>query len=358
MIIVAVILSTLTVSQPCSSVKAQHSFGIMSLPPTANLTVVGIDGSAVFVSSSMLESLPFIRAPGGYKNKVGTITGPDNYTGVAFNTLANLVGGVNSSEILRVVATDGYNLNFTYSQVNGNFPTYNKTGYPTSPTLPITPIVAYYKNDQNITAGGPLRSAIVGDEALITDSKYWVQQVIRLEVLWIHDLAITSVKPSKTVVGRSYQCHINVTVLNMGGYSEIFNVTLYANSTVINLQTLTLGARMSSTLSMSWDTTAFSYGNYNVTATASVVKFETSTGNNVLKNTLVLVTVPGDTNGDHTVNVLDLILVASHLGHTNGDGHTPYSADWYKCMNTDVNNDGQHNVLDLITCASHLGQNW
>jgi len=56
-----------------------------------------------------------------------------------------------------------------------------------------------------------------------------------------------------------------------------------------------------------------------------------------------------------TNTVLDLILVAIHLGHINGDDHLPYSAEWYQCMNTDLNNDNDHNVLDLILVAISLG---
>jgi hypothetical protein len=93
-------------------------------------------------------------------------------------------------------------------------------------------------------------------------------------------------------------------------------------------------------------------------ATADTVSGETDTADNTFNDSWVEVTIPGDTNGDQTVNVLDLILVANHLGHTNGDGHTPFTTDWYKCMNTDVQGDNVHNVLDLIICANHLGQHW
>lgn len=46
-----------------------------------------------------------------------------------------------------------------------------------------------------------------------------------------HDIAITSVATSKTVVGQSYNSDINVTVTNQGDYIETFNVTTYYNLT-------------------------------------------------------------------------------------------------------------------------------
>jgi hypothetical protein len=114
----------------------------------------------------------------------------NTYTGVSLNTLANLVGGLNSSEVLMVNASDDYHMNFTYSRVaNGNFLTFNSTtGNPTSPTEPIVPIVAYYNNSQLIPGksnggGGPLRIAIVGNDRLVTQGKYCVKWILEVKVL-------------------------------------------------------------------------------------------------------------------------------------------------------------------------------
>ncbi len=49
-----------------------------------------------------------------------------------------------------------------------------------------------------------------------------------------------------------------------------------------------------------------------------------------------------DINGDGTVNVLDLVRVATSLGSQNAG--------------TDINGDGTVNVLDLVTVAQHLGE--
>jgi hypothetical protein len=118
-----------------------------------------------------------------------------NFTGVSLNTLANLVGGLNSTEVLMVVATDGYKRNFTYAQVvNGDFSGLTNdsaTGNPTSPTKPIVAIIAYYNNSQLIPAGpggrGPLMVAIVGNDSLVTPGKLWVK--------WVDEIGILNTAP-------------------------------------------------------------------------------------------------------------------------------------------------------------------
>jgi hypothetical protein len=114
----------------------------------------------------------------------------------------------------------------------------------------------------------------------------------------------------------------------------------------------------SKTITFTWKTTDFAKGNYTINACIWPVEDEADTEDNTLTNGWVIVTIPGDVEFDKTVIVLDLILIANHLGHFNGEEHIPYSKEWYDCMNTDINSDNQHNVLDLIICANHLGETW
>jgi len=51
-----------------------------------------------------------------------------------------------------------------------------------------------------------------------------------------HDVAVTNVTPSKTVVGQNYSMSINVTVQNQGDYNETFNVTAYYGNATITSQ--------------------------------------------------------------------------------------------------------------------------
>lgn len=190
-----------------------------------------------------------------------------------------------------------------------------------------------------------------------------VEAAIVTSPLGVHDVAVTNLQRLKTIVGQGYSCKLNVTVQNQGDFTETFDVTAYASAmlppaatcrtTIVNL----LKGEIR-TVTMIWDTTLWAYGNYTMSAVADTVLGETDTVDNTFFDSWVKVTIPGDTNGDQVVNVLDLILIATHLGHINGDGHTPFTLDWYKCMNTDVQGDNVHNVLDLILCASHLGQHW
>lgn len=184
-----------------------------------------------------------------------------------------------------------------------------------------------------------------------------------------HNVAVQNLTGSATIIHSGRTINIIYNATNLGNVAETFNIIvaystsladvppLYNQSVTIHSETVSLGPGSKITHTFAWNTSGLSYGLYGISVCTTPVHGETETGDNQLVSA-ILITIQGDTNGDRTVNVLDLILVANHLGHTNGDGHLPYSIDWYKCMNTDLNNDGQHNVLDLILCANHLGQHW
>jgi len=172
----------------------------------------------------------------------------------------------------------------------------------------------------------------------------------------VHDVAVTNVASSKTVVCQGFNCcDIDVTVANQGGYTETFNVTAYANYTatgnttcIVTFMNVTLAIGTSTNLTFDWNTTGFAKGNYTLSAYAEPVQGETQTADNVLTDGIVKVTIVGDVNGDGKVNLIDVFSVALAYGSYPGD------PKWNP--NYDINNDGKINLTDYFTTALNYGK--
>jgi hypothetical protein len=164
----------------------------------------------------------------------------------------------------------------------------------------------------------------------------------------VHDVAITSLTSpyAKTVIGKGYNGNLTVTAQNLGEYAEIFNVTVYVNTTAINTFNSSLA---SETRVFVWNTTGFAYGNYTISAYAWPVSGETNTANNNM-TVWVTVTIPGDLNGDFKVSLADLVLLANAYGSVPGD------SKWNP--NADVSGDGKVSLTDLVLMANHYGQHY
>lgn len=172
------------------------------------------------------------------------------------------------------------------------------------------------------------------------------------------DIAVLNSTISKTVLGRGSSMTINMAIKNLGIPTETITSAIYANTTLLTQQTTSLAGGNILTISYNWSALGFAYGNYTIKSVVSPVPGETDVANNNYTAGRVAVTIIGDINYDHKINVLDLILVALHLNQPAGSGYTPYSGSWYLSMNCDLNSDGKINVLDLIAVATHLGQHW
>jgi hypothetical protein len=321
------------------------------------LTLVAVNGTQLVLHSADIGSLPSYTGFGGFENVLGNIKDLGNYTGVPLTALCSLVGGINSSQYLLVNASDGYTMLFSYAQVSGHFVAYNSTTGQVVQNPPLfTPILAYYMNGANLTYddGAPIKIAIVGPEGFVTNSTLWVKWVTKLEIIRNDEIAVTAVTPSKTVFAgpaNTRTCAVNVTVENLGGYPETFNVTLYANSTVIStIVNVSLAKNTSEILLFSWNTTSFAYGHYMISATATKVPYEINTKNNTCAGGTVTVTIIGDVNGDFKVNILDVVKITSIYGTKRGQsGFNP---------NCDLGDYGVINILDVVLCTSHYGEKY
>lgn len=160
-----------------------------------------------------------------------------------------------------------------------------------------------------------------------------------------HEVAVSNVVSSKTIISQGYSTHVNVTVANYGSYSETFMVTAYANGTSIGSQNVTLSSGNSTTITFIWSTASFARGRYTLSAYASPVPGETDTSDNTFMDpTVVKVTIPGDVNGDGRVDISDAALLGLYWLQ-----HVPPASS-----NVDINGD---RVVD-ISDAAIVGMNW
>jgi hypothetical protein len=168
------------------------------------------------------------------------------------------------------------------------------------------------------------------------------------------DIAVTNVtttkdgcKPRPTVPDDMF-VKVNVTVFNKGSTPETFTVTLYANLTAIDTQTVTaLAPSAQATLNFRWNTTGWAHGNHTISATATVAG-DVNMSDNTFTNGIIRVTIPGDISGDGIVDIYDAILMA------NSYSATPKSPNW--SPNADIKTDDIVDIYDAIVLANHYNQ--
>ena len=163
----------------------------------------------------------------------------------------------------------------------------------------------------------------------------------------IHNIATTNITPQKLIVGQGFSTNINVTIANLGTFTETFRVTVYANTTSIWSQVLTLTSGNFTTVTFTWNTTGFTKGNYTVSAIADRVEGETATGDNTISK-IVIVTIPGDLSGNFDVQLNDLVILA--MAYSSEPGKPNWNAV------ADIDNNGIVGLSDLVIMARNYGK--
>jgi hypothetical protein len=185
----------------------------------------------------------------------------------------------------------------------------------------------------------------VTDDDDSTDSTIAVK-----EVFLRPDLAVLSVNVSKTVVGEGYNVTVKVVVENQGDSFETLNITIYATSTLIMMENITLDRRESATLNFTWDTSDWEKGNYTVNAFVNPVEEELDTGDNLFSDGLVLITIAGDVDGDKDIDIYDIVSIATTYGIVAPD-------PMYQ-SNNDIDGDGDIDIYDVVAAAGNYGKSW
>jgi outer membrane protein assembly factor BamB len=189
-----------------------------------------------------------------------------------------------------------------------------------------------------------------------------------------HDVGVDGVIVAKTVVGgysavlgEGLGLNMSVTVTNFGTFTEIFNVTIYANTTQEASENITLTSGQSAIVNVSWRTNppTLAYGNYTISACADTVEGETDIENNNNSNVgLLVVAGAGDLTGgtanafdfvpDGNVNIIDVAVVSKVM--TQNSPPAP--------ANCDVSGptvgmpDGKIDISDVALAAKHFGNHY
>jgi len=167
-----------------------------------------------------------------------------------------------------------------------------------------------------------------------------------LTITWC-DIAVINVVPSKTVVGKGFTSSINVTVRNEGTQTETFYLTAHYNGISIDTQEVTLEGGNSAIVVFLWNTTNVVKGVYTIGATATPLPNEDDVLDNTYTDGHVMVTIPGDVDGDRAVDSDDLHLSAGAYGKSFGNPtFNP---------NADIDSDCEVDLNDLYILARNYG---
>jgi len=314
--------TTIYVYPPLSSVSSGDTFNInVTIADVANLT--GWEFRLFYLNSvlncSAIAEGPFLKS-GGSTFKVFNITNNYNST---------------HGRILAACALQGMNVS-----VNGTGVAAIVTFKALFPGNTPLDLIDTKLSDEKIPAQPIPHTAIDGTVYVTGTSP---------------DVAVTFVKPLKTVIGKSYTGDTNVTVENHGGFPATFNVTAFANTTAFASANISLAIGSSDIITLSWNTSTFAYGNYTIKAIADTVPGETDTADNTYISVIqVHVGVPGDVSSsaqgvyDKKCDMKDIAYLVI-LFNTK-----PTSPNWNP--NADVNDDGVVNMKDIAIAIVFFNQ--
>ncbi len=155
---------------------------IVMVRPQPSILEVTVGDTTHDYSLGDLMEFEVVSKLGGYKNSMGTLTGPTNYTGVAMLDLLLDVGNLPSNYEMIAVASDGYSVTYSQDIVEGTTVGYDQDTGETIGDINCEMIVAYYEDSELLDYDIPLRIAFVNDEGYLTGSYLWLREVVNITI--------------------------------------------------------------------------------------------------------------------------------------------------------------------------------
>ena len=171
-----------------------------------------------------------------------------------------------------------------------------------------------------------------------------------------HDIAVTSVEKSKTVIGQGFNMTLGIMLFNYGAYTVTTNLTVYADTTIMTSQNVTMTSKNCAIIFFTWSTINIGKGNYTITANATTVPGEIDISDNA-HTVWIIVAMIGDITGqdgwpDGECDMRDVGLVARHFGQNS----PPASANCDLTGPTTGVPDGTIDMRDVGLVARHFGE--
>jgi len=193
-------------------------------------------------------------------------------------------------DLIQVTVSAPWNHYFTSrNDINETLGTYYLVATAISPAEPFSGSTTIALLKFKVTNTGStilsLRDTVLGDR---NANPIFHQVVDGFFSTGIHDVAVTQLSVHPTAVCQGDPVYVNVTVENVGYFTETFDVLLYADREDDSLhidighETVALNVGESKSLQFVWDTTGVPYGSYWVTAEA-ILPGDFNPANNIAK---------------------------------------------------------------------------
>jgi len=181
------------------------------------LTVIYNSTDYNYSLDELVSSFNSITGFGNKINQIGSISGPNKYTGIPVSLLLESFHDLPDNYYLLACASD-YEYNFSKENVSGKVEIFNEDGESRG-LGNVTMVVAYEINDEPLDEkdGGPLRIVFIDDEGSITDSSMWVSSLNKLIFVKSEDNYIDNYNLPPVV---------SIDVSNISGYAPL---TIYFN---------------------------------------------------------------------------------------------------------------------------------
>jgi len=159
-----------------------------------------------------------------------------------------------------------------------------------------------------------------------------------------HDIAITSVTTSKTVVGHGYNITIHVTIKNQGSECETFRLFTFCGYRA----NLTLCRCNKIIINYTFNTGKLPKGDYRPWAWVPPCFGDNDTTDNICIGDTFTVTIPGDINNDKKVDMKDVGAAAKAFG--SYPGHPRWNP------NADIIENNKIDMRDIAIVAKNFGK--